>query len=183
MANSIYIRKSHLRLAPIVLAAAVTSGCVSTSALQDWNYHRVQKSRAAIAWHEEYDRDCRGSLGHDFEAGFKAGFVDASMGKNCDLPAVPPPKYWSASYQSCEAQECVQAWFRGYQAGQTAADERGLSNFHQVPVSPNAPVLNKTACGTCYARDACECNNSQPAAVMEYPAGIPAELPAVPVTP
>lgn len=162
MANSLDARQSCIRLSPIVLAIAVTAGCVSTSSLQDWNYRRVQKSRANIALHEEYDRDCRISVGHDFESGFKAGFVDAAMGKNCDLPAVPPPKYWSASYQSCEAQECVQAWFRGYQAGQTAADERGLSNFHQVPVSPHAPVLNKTTCGTCYAPGDCECNNGQP---------------------
>jgi hypothetical protein len=136
----------------------LTTGCVSTASLQDWNYTRTNKSRAARAWKAAYSPSQRTIHGCDFEAGFKAGFVAAATA-NCQVPAVPPPKYWSAKYQCSEGQVFIQNWFRGYQCGLASADSQGYSQFNQVPVSPVAPTLNFTGCGECYAPDRCNCSS------------------------
>jgi hypothetical protein len=138
----------------------LTSGCGSMASLQDWNYKFTNKARARSAWHECYDLTARAKHGADFEAGFMAGFVDSSTGLDCRVPPVPPPKYWATKYQSCEGQTCIQNWFRGYQAGLASAESHGYPAFHQVPVSAQAPVLNRTACGTCYAPGPCSCSSA-----------------------
>ena len=144
------------RYALIAAVCAITlNGCVSMAGLQDWNYQRVNKVRAHQAWLECHDRQQRADLGHDYEQGFKAGFVDAATGRACDVPAVTPPKYWAASYQSCQGQVCVENWLTGYRAGLTAAQNRSFSSFNEVPVSACAPVLNRTGCGACYAEPDC----------------------------
>lgn len=143
----------------LVLFVVLTSGCGSMASLQDWNYKFTNKARASSAWHECYDHAQRSQRGHDFEAGFKAGFVDSATGSDCRVPPVPPPKYWATKYQSCEGQTCTQNWFRGYQAGIVSAESHGYPDFHQVPVSAQAPILNRTACGTCYAPSPCACSS------------------------
>lgn len=145
------------RLALFGCAAALSlSGCVSVAGLQDWHYERAAKSRAQDAWVACYDRAERKALGDDFEDGYREGFVAAATGVDCRVPPVAPPQYWSAKYQCCEGQAQVQNWFRGYEAGLLAAESRGLPAFNTVPVSPHAPVINRTGCGTCYAADPCQ---------------------------
>lgn len=150
-------RLERFVLASLVLCTPLAAGCISTASIQDWNYIRVNKSRANSAWKAMYTRSERVCQGDDFEAGFKAGFLAAATGDNCQPPAVPPPKYWSAKYQTCEGQEFIQDWYRGYQCGLAAADSHGYSQFNQVPVSPTAPTLNHSGCGQCYAPDRCNC--------------------------
>lgn len=173
-------RMATPRSALLAWAIAVTatfSGCVSVASVQDWHYAHVNKARASSAWFENHDSDQRKYLGCDYEAGYKSGFFDAATGKDCRLPPVPPAQYWAAKYQCCEGQTCVQNWFKGYQAGLAAAQNCGYPAFNDVPVSPSAPVINKTACGQCYSSDACECSEgnmvaapgSTPAAML-YPA-------------
>lgn len=147
------------RYALIAAICAVTlNGCVSMAGLQDWNYRRVNKVRAQEAWLECHTREQRACLGRDYEQGYKAGFVDAATGRACDVPAVTPPKYWAASYQSCEGQVCIENWMTGYRAGLTAAQNRSFSAFNEVPVADCAPVLNRTGCGACYAEPDCSCS-------------------------
>jgi hypothetical protein len=146
------------RLALVACVCAVTlNGCVSVAGMQDWNYARVNKGRAHQAWLEGHSREQRVCLGCDYELGFKSGFVDSALGRDCDLPAIAPPKYWSAKYQSCEGRACVENWFSGYSAGLQAAQHRGFSDMNQVPVSACAPILNRSDCGACYAQPACGC--------------------------
>ncbi len=163
------------RMALLAWAAAITatfSGCVSVASLQDWQYAHTNKARASTAWFENHDHDQRVRLGCDYEAGYKAGFFDISTGKDCQLPPVPPPKYWDAKYQCCEGQVCVQNWFKGYQVGMAAAESCGYPAFNDVPTSATAPVVNKTACGQCYSADPCQC-----AAGCESSAGCSAPSP------
>lgn len=144
-----------------LLGFAITlSGCSGMAGLQDLHYSCVNRTRASAAWRERHDAEQRRCLGHDYEAGFKAGYFDTSTGKDCRTPATPPPKYWSTRYQCCDGQVAIQNWFKGYQCGMTAAESAGFSEFHDIPVSVNAPVLNKTACGTCYSSDPCNCQDA-----------------------
>jgi hypothetical protein len=134
------------------------SGCVSMAGLQDLHYSTSNKYRACEAWKCSFTKEQRKVCSEDFEQGFKQGYYDTAMGKDCRLPPVAPPQYWSARYQSCSGQCEVQDWFRGYQNGIAAAQSSGCSGFNEVPVSPGAPVINKTGCGTCYSPDPCNCN-------------------------
>lgn len=142
---------------PWLLAGSIclSTGCIGAAGLQDWNYNRVNRSRAATCWKSSFDREKRNELGRDFELGFKSGYFDLATGRDCRVPPVAPPKYWSANYQTCDAQACVQAWFRGYQSGVTAAQKCGLDSFNSVPVSACAPTVNCSGDGACYSADEC----------------------------
>lgn len=157
------------RYALIAAVCAVTlNGCVSMAGLQDWNYRRVNKVRAQQAWLDCHTREQRACLGNDYEQGYKAGFVDAATGRACNVPAVTPPKYWAASYQSCEGQVCIDNWMTGYRAGLIAAQSRNFSAFNEVPVADCAPVLNRTGCGACYAEPDCSCSDGCEACVQGF---------------
>jgi hypothetical protein len=149
---------SH-RMQACLLAVVCTMpcGCVSVAGLQDLHFSCANKHRANEAWKCNFSRDQRKACSEDFEHGFKQGYYDTAMGKDCRLPPVAPPQYWSARYQSCSGQCAVQDWFKGYQHGITAAQAGACPSFSEVPVSPGAPVLNKTGCGVCYSPDHCNC--------------------------
>lgn len=142
----------------LVVASMFCSGCVSMAGLQDMHFSYCNKYRASEAWKCSFNSTQRKSLSDDFEKGFKQGYYDTAMNKDCRLPPVAPPKYWSARYQSCEGQCKVQDWFRGYQHGIAAAQSYSCPDYVEVPVSPNAPIVNKTGCGACYSADHCKCN-------------------------
>ncbi|MEZ6135903.1 MAG: hypothetical protein R3C53_13430 [Pirellulaceae bacterium] len=157
-----------LRAGCLMACSFFLSGCVSVSTLQDWQFKRINKSRANDAYRDCFTRQQRSNNSPDFESGYKTGFVDAATGKDCHLPAVPPEKYWSAKYQCCEGQSYIQDWYKGYQCGMSAAESRGFPSFHEVPLGPCAPVLNKTGCGACYAGDPCHCNVCSGDAPMQF---------------
>lgn len=136
------------------------AGCSCIATKQDWHYQFANWRRANTAFDCCYTKEKQKCLGCDFERGFKRGFIDTSMGKDCRVPAVPPPRYWSAKYQCASGQEIVQSWFLGYEQGIIASQSAGYPEFNEVPVSVNAPVLNKTACGMCQSCDPCGCSAS-----------------------
>ena len=53
----------------------------------------------------------------------------------------------------------IQDWYRGYQCGVAAAEGSGYPFFHDVPVGPQAPVINKDGCGACYSPTGCLCED------------------------
>lgn len=144
---------------PLLLFSA---GCNCIATKQDWHYKFANWRRAATAWDCCYSADAQKCLSRDFETGFKAGFIDTSVGKDCRVPPVPPPRYWAAKYQCPSGQCAIQDWFRGYQHGIVAAQSKGYPDFNEIPVGPSAPVLNKTACGMCQSCEPCGCQNSHP---------------------
>lgn len=139
-------------------SVCLSTGCMGAAGLQDWNYNRVNRSRAAKCFKTAYDHQQRKELGRDFELGYNRGFFDLATGRDCRVPPVAPPKYWSASYQSCNTRTCVENWFVGYQKGVVAAERCGLGDFNSIPVSAGAPSVNCSGCGACYSGDACSCN-------------------------
>ena len=139
------------------LLVASSIGCATGAGLQDTQYGLAQKTRAEISWMTCNDWKERWDLGSDYAAGYKKGFYDASTGRGCKLPAMPPPCYWSTKYQSCEGQQAIAAWYRGYQCGVTAAQGTGYPSFNEVPLGPCAPSLNNTGCQGCYSPANCPC--------------------------
>ena len=153
------MQKYHLTLACCVLATcACSSGCISVAGIQDFNFSLANKARASSAWKEHFTPEQRRTLTSDFAAGFKKGYYDTAMNKDCRVPPVAPPKYWSARYQTCEGQCKVQDWFSGYQHGISAAQSGNCPSFAEVPVGPGAPSTNVSGCGGCYSADKCNCN-------------------------
>jgi len=149
---------------------ASSIGCATGAGLQDAQYCLTNKTRAEVSWLTCNDCKQRWDLGSDYAKGYKRGFYEASTGRGCKVPAVPPPCYWSAKYQSCEGQEAIAAWYRGYQCGAAAAQGKGFPSFHEVPVGPCAPLINQTGCQGCYSQDNCACSEAahQPPVAMAW---------------
>lgn len=141
----------------LVTGASSFIGCSGVASFQDWQYCWANKHRASAAYKSQLTSAERREFGSDYGNGFKKGFYDASTGRGCKTPAIPPPCYWSAKYQSCEGQKCIQNWFRGYQVGAAAAEGEGFPSFHEIPVGPCAPRTNSSGCQGCYSPDYCEC--------------------------
>jgi hypothetical protein len=140
------------------LLVASSIGCATGAGLQDAQYCLAQKTRAEISWLTCNDWQERWDLGSDYGAGYKKGYYDASTGRGCKLPATPPPCYWGTKYQSCEGQQAIASWYRGYQCGAAAAQGEGYPSFNGVPTGPCAPSLNNTGCQGCYSPANCPCN-------------------------
>jgi hypothetical protein len=106
---------------------------------------RRNESWAKAAW--ENVRGCRpgGAPSADYEAGFKAGFVDyLTAGGSGEAPPVPPRRYWTTAYQTPGGRGAVEAWFAGFQHGAAAAKNGGYRRWvvlrspavHQQPAPP-----------------------------------------------
>ncbi len=149
------LRTSGLLL--VLLAGSTVTGCSGFASMQDLHYSWTNKHRASSAWLCQTTSAQRRDLGNDYAKGFKQGFYDASTGRGCKTPAVPPPCYWSTKYQCCEGQKCIQDWFCGYQCGVVASEGKGFPSFHDVPVGPCAPTINSSGCQGCYSPAYCEC--------------------------
>jgi hypothetical protein len=147
----------HRAKACWALLLIASTGCATGAGLQDAQYCITNKTRAEVSWLTSSSWSCRRELGSDYGAGYKRGYYDASTGRDCRLPAVPPPCYWSTEYQSCEGQVCIQAWYRGYQCGADAARADGHPAFNTIPVGPCSPTVNVTGCQGCTS-DRCSCS-------------------------
>lgn len=147
-------------------AFATAGGCSSVATLQDWHFSYCNHQRAKAAWKESFSAKGSGRCS-DFKAGFRQGYYDTAMGKDCRLPPVAPPKYWSAKYQGCHGQLAIDRWFEGYRCGIAHAQAGGCSDSAEVPVSPEAPVLNKTSCGTCYSPNLCGSHSGPTPSAMD----------------
>ncbi len=163
----------------VLLAGSAVTGCSGFASMQDLHYSWTNKHRASSAWLSQTSGAQRRELGNDYAKGFKQGFYDASTGRGCKTPAVPPPCYWSTKYQCCEGQKCIQDWFRGYQCGVVASEGKGFPGFHDVPVGPCAPTINSSGCQGCYSPDYCECGalGSSACANGQCSAGVHADRP------
>lgn len=140
----------------LTLGLFATSGCAG---VQDTEYAFANWTRSEICWLNNTTASQRRACSGDYEKGWKKGFYDSATGKACGLPAVPPPCYWSHKYQDCAGQKAISDWYRGYQCGVAAAESTGLPSFHDVPIGPCPPIINKTGCGACYSPDRCNCEN------------------------
>ncbi len=103
------------------------------------------KQCAARDLKQFYGKSCQPSK--HFADGFQEAYVDLALGKIAAVPAVPPSKYWTAYYRSCEGVPAVQDWFAGYEAGLQTGADRGVSRFNRVANSWSAPT--GPACATC----------------------------------
>lgn len=159
----------------LLMALGSLGLCGCAASWQDLHYAAVNKTRAEYAWYSSTSVSDRWHCGSDYAHGYKAGYYDAVTGKGCTLPPVPPPCYWSTKYQCCEGQKHIQDWYRGYQCGVAAAQGSGYPYFHDVPVGPQAPVINKDGCGACYAPTGCLCEDVATPGSPEY-----SDVPAIP---
>lgn len=87
------------------------------------------------AWHRRKHRFCREKYQRDFCAGFRAGYEAVASGADGCTPAFPPSDYWSWEYQSAEGQAKTSAWYSAFPHGARAAEEDGVANWNQVPMS------------------------------------------------
>ena len=144
----------------LLMALSSLSLCGCAASLQDLHYAAVNKTRAEYSWYSSTSMSDRWNCGSDYAYGYKSGYYDKATGKACTLPAVPPPCYWSTKYQCCDGQKHIQDWYRGYQCGVAAAEGSGYPYFHDVPIGPQAPVINKDGCGACYSPTGCLCEDA-----------------------
>ncbi len=138
----------------VLLGLSAFTGCAG---LQDTEYAFSNWTRAECYWLSSGTFSERNQHSSDYAKGWKKGFYDAAMGRACNDPAVPPPCYWSAKYQSCEGRNAIQDWYSGYRTGVAVARSKGYPSFHDVPVGLCAPVINKSSCTSCFSADKCNC--------------------------
>lgn len=143
----------------LLMALSSLGLCGCAASWQDLHYAAVNKTRAEYSWYSSTSISDRWNCGSDYAYGYKSGYYDKATGKACTLPAVPPPCYWSTKYQCCDGQKHIADWYRGYQCGVAAAEGSGYPYFHDVPLGPQAPVINKDGCGACYAPTGCLCED------------------------
>ena len=97
---------------------------------------RKATQHAAIRSANQALRRCYGDqVGHDFRQGFQQAFMDIANGGSGAVPAVPPPRYWSAPYRTLWGHEKADEWFDGYDAGGDAAGQGILNDSRSVASS------------------------------------------------
>jgi hypothetical protein len=121
------------RLTPLLLlSASVAVGCTQ---LQDSRLEARQR-RMARAAYTTSPGACNGTVHSvDYRHGFEEGYYDVASGGDGCPPALPPKKYWSATYHSPAGQEHVKAWFQGYRDGAAAAKADGASAYGTLYIS------------------------------------------------
>jgi hypothetical protein len=141
---------------PVLLCLLTLNGCITWATVQDIEFATTNRLRADIAWLDCYSFGERRELGCHYRAGFKRGFTATAVGRDCKLPPVAPPRYWSTWYQSPEGRADVQEWFRGYQAGINTSQRSQLPAYSDVPLGPCTETLNVPGPNAgCYATDVC----------------------------
>lgn len=138
----------------LILSLSTASGCAG---LQDTEYAVSNWTRAECYWIGTGTFSERFQHSSDYAKGWKKGFYDAATGKACNDPAVPPPCYWAAKYQTCEGRNAILDWYSGYRSGAAVARSKGYPSFHDVPVGVCAPVVNQSTCSACLSPDKCNC--------------------------
>ena len=121
------------RITPLLLfSASVAVGCTQ---LED-NRIEARQRRMARAAYVTSPGACNG-MQHsvDYAKGFEAGYFDVASGGDGCPPALPPKKYWSATYNSPVGQEHVKAWFQGFRDGAAAARADGVASYGTIYVA------------------------------------------------
>ena len=121
------------RITPLLLfSASVAVGCTQ---LEDSRIEARQR-RMARAAYVTSPGACNG-MPHsvDYAKGFEEGYYDVASGGDGCPPALPPEKYWWATYNSPVGQEHVKAWFQGFRDGAAAARADGVASYGTIYVS------------------------------------------------
>ncbi|MCA9152063.1 MAG: hypothetical protein KDA92_22320 [Planctomycetales bacterium] len=72
----------------------------------------------------------------DYCEGYIDGFVDyLEGGGNGEPPALPPRRYWKATYQSFAGHQAAEHWFAGYRHGAESASMTSYRSLVTVPLS------------------------------------------------
>ncbi|MFO0904061.1 MAG: hypothetical protein U0939_13740 [Pirellulales bacterium] len=125
------------------LPVLLTTGCAPFVLLHDQLQYTVAvdefitgmhgRAAAGEAW-RRYLADCGDPPDkRDFEAGFRAGYVNISRGENGCRPPLPPRSYWGAKFENPEGRNRIAAWFAGFDQGVIAAEEEGAGAFRRLP--------------------------------------------------
>ena len=88
-----------------------------------------------------------GDVSRDFKFGFQQAFLDIANGGSGALPAVPPPRYWTAPYRTTWGHNKAFDWFEGYEAGANAAKCCSLREAQSVPTSVYRGSGNQVSVG------------------------------------
>jgi hypothetical protein len=126
-----------LFLLALLASVAAFSGCAG---VQDLHYEATNSARSEWAWVSTSKNPLVWVWPSDYGHGWKEGYFDVSMGGTGCPPSLPPNKYWSAGYQTCEGQEKAKAWYAGYQDGATAAEMRGAGRYHYLRPQNACPI-------------------------------------------
>jgi hypothetical protein len=113
----------------LLLCSSVAAGCAQ---IQDRRIEARQR-RMARAAYTVSPGACNG-IPHsvDYAQGFEEGYYDIASGGDGCPPALPPQKYWRATYNSPLGQEHVKAWYQGFRDGVAAAKADGVAAFGTI---------------------------------------------------
>lgn len=130
------ITRSTLAVFAIAVLGAA-GGCVE---LRQFTCDCVTRMQACSAYrHSACSPDCSEGRRH-YARGWKQGYFDVAQGSDGCAPALPPDRYLSCLYQSCEGEADIRAWYSGYQDGAHAALACGVQehNFIHSPACASA---------------------------------------------
>jgi len=122
------------RATPLLLLAclATSAGCVGLDdARLEGRLRRMARAAYATS-----PGACNGVVHSvDYAKGFEEGYYDVASGGDGCPPALPPKKYWRATYGSPVGQDHVDAWFQGFRDGAASAKAEGAGSFGVIRVS------------------------------------------------
>ena len=109
----------------LLLCASMAVGCAQ---IQDRRIEARQRRMARSAYAVSPGA-CNGHAHSvDYAQGFEEGYYDVASGGDGCPPALPPQKYWRATYNSPLGQEHVKAWTQGVRDGAAAAKADRVSS-------------------------------------------------------
>ncbi|WP_437224101.1 hypothetical protein SH661x_003487 [Planctomicrobium sp. SH661] len=120
------------RYSTMLLALLSMAGCAS---LVDSHYEHTQRLRTELAylkfwWHSE------DACGHDYKAGWKAGYLDVTTGGDGQPPMFAPHCYWSPSQILCHCDQKRNEWYTGFQDGAMIASCQPDTHYLKVWAPP-----------------------------------------------
>ncbi len=148
----------------IGLGCVALSGCAT---LKDGRYEMAQSCNAQWAWYRAKPPCKDKAYPRHFRSGWKEGYKNVALGGGGLVPPVPPQKYWSARYETCEGRQMISSWYGGYQIGAIEAEKRGEDNCHPVP----------TACMVALPENGCPCNESTAMSQAPYNSHVSSQAP------
>ncbi len=103
---------------------------------------RRNRQWARSAWDAARGADPSRGYSPDYADGFKDGFADyLAAGGTGEPPAVPPRKYWKASYGTPQGYQAIEDWFTGFRHGAAVARDGGYRRWVVLPY-PFAGISN-----------------------------------------
>jgi len=129
------------RVLPFLILASIASGCTQ---LEDARLEGRLRRMARSAYANSPGA-CNGvAHSYDYVRGFEEGYYDVASGGDGCPPALPPKKYWSATYASPVGQEHIEAWFQGFRDGAATAKSDGVASFGVLHISAEHRVARQS---------------------------------------